>query len=812
MKDRLIIGGAMALGLVLLFVIIIGCSGSSGGPEVPTESSNETPSESTTGFVGLIECYNCHADDANPAGLANVVGDSSVSKAAGTGWLSGPHANNETIDAQHNHLDLSPDNVGFPDYGYGPGLGTSPVCTTECHDPRGDGTLLEDFYAKTGITAIGVVNRPVVGCESCHGPGGAHFGTGPLVYNSPGPDRCEQCHNSDFDHNKYHPEGDNIHEDYASSPHSHSINSHVYVRGTTDVRGYCAACHTDEGARGARGDLEDASNVQCRTCHDAHNPDELLVASSTNALNVTSSAEYNTCTTCHQVSDGMHGENNGHDWTGATPPSFTAGLGNFESSGIIYDTHFDNPDTPNIEGYVLDSTSERVCRDCHNVHSSDNEINEQWAKSAHGGYILEIKELAFANVSDPDPAVAIENVMAILNGTDLYGAVTEYGTPFNAPAWAHADFRTYARGHCVRCHTSTGYRNLADGTSVEFTVTGEQKEMLYCWACHSYAGPGELRDPGALADTAQYSTPAARIAAVPDTEGSNVCMACHSGRKSGEGIKGAALDVINSTAFSSYYPHYTSAGGTLFRTIGFEYGSPDYDDVNYFMHDDIGTSSVSGTGDNGPCVGCHMEGDAGHTFEPVTHDGAGLINGITAFDATCSVCHGSESGLVADISTTLKVGYANALDVLDAQLQAKGYHYNSARPYFYNSTYIDGYVESGDCTDNLPVLNWQSGGTTTYIWNSGDEDCDSDAVVLVDGDNATGWNNMGAAFNFYVLHYEPGAYAHNSNYTKRLIFDSIDWLDNESLGASIDLSASPEAAEWYQGDGITSNDNSVTRP
>ncbi len=48
---------------------------------------------------------------------------------------------------------------------------------------------------------------------------------------------------------------------------------------------------------------------------------------------------------------------------------------------------------------------------------------------------------------------------------------------------------------------------------------------------------------------------------------------------------------------------------------------------------------------------------------------------------------------------------------------------------------------------------------------------------------------MGAAFNFNLLEHDPGAYAHNRIYTKRLIYDSIDWVDdgimNYSVGATL---------------------------
>ncbi|MFN2369480.1 MAG: hypothetical protein ABR605_11200, partial [Desulfurivibrionaceae bacterium] len=40
--------------------------------------------------------------------------------------------------------------------------------------------------------------------------------------------------------------------------------------------------------------------------------------------------------------------------------------------------------------------SERVCRDCHDVHAADTTINNQWANSAHGGNIAEVKAAAVA--------------------------------------------------------------------------------------------------------------------------------------------------------------------------------------------------------------------------------------------------------------------------------------------------------------------------------------------------------------------------------------------------------------------------------
>ena len=75
--------------------------------------------------------------------------------------------------------------------------------------------------------------------------------------------------------------------------------------------------------------------------------------------------------------------------------------------------------------------------------------------------------------------------------------------------------------------------------------------------------------------------------------------------------------------------------------------------------------------------------------------------------------------------------------------------------------------------------------------------------------------DLGAAHNYNYLLHEPGAYAHNRLYAKRLIFDSIDWLDNASLDGTIDINADlqPEAAVWFGAPaGTTGNYQVTVRP
>jgi len=59
-------------------------------------------------------------------------------------------------------------------------------------------------------------------------------------------------------------------------------------------------------------------------------------------------------------------------------------------------------------------------------------------------------------------------------------------------------------------------------------------------------------------------------------------------------------------------------------------------------------------------------------------------------------------------------------------------------------------------------------------------------------------NAYGAFQNGKLNGDEPCGYVHNPTYTKRVIFDSIDWMDNGKLDGTItvDAVAFPKAAAW----------------
>lgn len=113
-------------------LLVSGCG--NGRKEAGAESSTITTQQAAT--VGINVCTNCHAGQTNQ-------------------WVGSVHAN----------MNNSPAYADF----------TDAICAT-CHDQLGDGQLLTFEVSTTGT-----LPRPVVGCESCHGGGGQHFGVGPIA-------------------------------------------------------------------------------------------------------------------------------------------------------------------------------------------------------------------------------------------------------------------------------------------------------------------------------------------------------------------------------------------------------------------------------------------------------------------------------------------------------------------------------------------------------------------------------------------------------------------------------------------------------
>jgi hypothetical protein len=312
---------------------------------------------------------------------------------------------------------------------------------------------------------------------------------------------------------------------------------------------------------------------------------------------------------------------------------------------------------------------------------------------------------------------------------------------------------------CVRCHVAKGFTQYVGSHFTNISPVGlstdKSSEPLTCNTCHntdSVTNPGfSIRASDPVVAYYNYSSQATRKLIVkfdkfygtaPYTGlpavngGSNLCISCHSGRESGATIKAAATAGLNFNNASFLNSHFMTAAGTLYQSTGYQY----FDDSRYqaplfFLHRLIGTATIP-IGLNGPCAGCHMQSADKHSFSPVTKDSNGIITDIVS--SACVNCHSYNAGTLQ----TEKDDFNATLDLLQYMLQSKkGIYYTGTDPVFTTA-----------------------GGAEFKSWGNA--------------------NTMGAAFNFNLLKREQGAYAHNSAYSKRLIWDSVDYLDDGVMNGS----------------------------
>jgi hypothetical protein len=733
MKRRIGIRGLTALAAAVLSA---GCWGTDLSQSVSLTDGGGVATTATP--VGINACVNCHATSAeNGVSIFET-------------WKGSRHsANAATYEA------FAADNT---------------CGGARCHDPQGDGLLLDRV-------AGGGTVRPVVGCEACHGGGSLHNGIGPMAYPVPGASNCGQCHNASSpsaaclaarpDPNALGGKGNRgIYESWSSAPHSRSLSAGIQdPADPARVKAVCGRCHADQGARryGAVDNLAaiaadparypalaDAGPVQCRTCHRAHGSGVSLLKGAT----ASASAGYNTCVTCHQEKASFH------------DPATDAVNGNLGYT--IADTHFDNGirklKSP-LQGYVMRKGERTGCTECHNPHNQGLEEAREWHASLHGD--------------------------------------------FAGLGWVYYDFKASNRAACQRCHTTTGFVNYTtnptgyDPAGNSFGMTDNQAEMLYCRGCH-------VIDP-ATGITVERRRPA--VALIPKGPGladnlavtgkgdSMLCLNCHSGQVAGSrlpaiiGNNGNPLDMDN-THFGSFNSHYLAAAMTLFQdntgtgTGGYQFAGRKYghDTAGYgsrgFLHDVVGTPSdpsagvVAGDNAHGPCAGCHMSSprvagdvDSGsHSFLPFRYDNRKektLVTAVTG--AKCAGCHnlagGIDTRLTPDRVNALRARHEARVAELKAAFVALGIHYDPlGYPYFFNNDNVAQHLLRDP---QAFYVRWQTAATGLGI----------PVADLV-----------GAAFNLNVVNREPGAWAHNGVYASRLLYDSLAVLGR-----------TPSAANWPAG-------------
>jgi hypothetical protein len=391
------------------------------------------------------------------------------------------------------------------------------------------------------------------------------------------------------------------------------------------------------------------------------------------------------------------------------------------------EAHFVGYTTNRAQAAYLNSTDTNKCRTCHNPHDMTSlmAVNKAWAASGHG----DTKSMAF--YEDP--------------------------------------WRSYSSGACARCHTTTGYvyyntNNLTAVPKATFGKYTTAHEVIGCGACHS-----DYSWARRTASFVTFSTPYRTTSGISrtfptiaaDIGDSKLCIPCHAARESGESVKLLASSSTPSTAdytnVSFKNPHYLAAAGVFYQKAGYHYlAASKYTNTasgsspQGWNHGNIGinnfvTSGGQATGSNGPCVTCHLRG--GHGFSAIA---TAQTTGTTG----CFGCHGSE-----DIPTLIeeeKALFDRGMDFFAYTLAQNNMFYTESYPYFMTAA-----------TAGTAIKNWTQSATLP--------------VGPAAGAMVSGSSNMGAAFNYKLLTAEKGAHVHNRAYARKLIQDSIAYLQNGNV-------------------------------
>ena len=468
--------------------------------------------------------------------------------------------------------------------------------------------------------------------------------------------------------------------------------------------------------------------------------------------------------------------------------------------------HFDATTTPSsIEGYVVkkDLSGNPNCLDCHKPDQSDVTIHRQWAESAHGGHILAV------------------GVVPKASPWAYYNWDNSTDSPRTSP--------DPDRKSCQQCHTATGNANFMKaqtaGTAYNpvnndfshlegWTATNKtsgQNELLYCWGCHSDVEAGTLHAPNTIGIKPGYNVNDAALQ-LPNLGSSNTCVGCHSGLGNIQSLMTSAptggidptvvltASTIPKSTANATSTHYKNAAATIFHTetkVGYEFPDLSYIDPNNYLH------KFSN------CIACHMSGEKSHSFSAADKDSVtGAITAINAQQA-CNGCHSSLIPMNAKKLEESREGYEESLHILENELALDGYVFVNTFPYFYVGTTsgIDLFYRSPSSVvpTVYSAIAFDRNGDNVIDgldWIDANVDNVIDAADLVK--QPVTWakqGDLGAGHNFNYLHHEPGAYAHNRFYAQRLIFDSIDWLDNAPMDGQITIGIDyPAARIWLNAD------------
>jgi predicted CxxxxCH...CXXCH cytochrome family protein len=396
-------------------------------------------------------------------------------------------------------------------------------------------------------------------------------------------------------------------------------------------------------------------------------------------------------------------------------------------------------------------TNQNVCADCHNAH---------------------------------DPSTGFSTVSGLYPSYADAGHANYKSGAWNHPSTVTASEITKGARNCGRCHNMNsflsyvqGFTDYSSGSSnpvvrAPYTwvhrtgSSASDQTILGCRGCHTDA-KGTVRSIGAV--TVYYNYTAAgnglngKVSAAdypslrhtyPDSGSSNLCIACHTGRQSGESIvawgeKFGGINTFNSTITTHDFPMGIDVYANLYNVT--PYVAP------LQAHESIGMANFANTGVAGPCATCHIFTGTDHSQAAVTLNADGTVAGIKK-PAVCANCH---LGLDLDKMNGAKSAYKNSLAVIAQLLLDKGL--------------------MGSVSGSYP--NQQFTAATTFTYGG---------TLNINKYRVTGWgggqlgtDNLGLAMNLdQMSNRDKAGYAHNPAYVRKMMADVIDLLDDGTMNGS----------------------------
>ncbi len=485
---------------------------------------------------------------------------------------------------------------------------------------------------------------------------------------------------------------------------------------------------------------EDAS-ATCIGCHNSNTAGAAIVNGWKASTHNSGAHSNNGCEGCHIGSDNqmpgnpIDSANYSDVCNTCHTPGSPYGIYNVDLTGKA--PHFQTG-IADLNGYFPTASyitaGGATCADC---HYHNNTINAEWAEGGHGDITaIPWKSDASHNWNN--------------QGTD---GVNYMVSP--------------QKTNCIRCHSSRGFAQFWDSgfsnigkvyLDPDAKTLDKASAPLTCDGCHT-GSTGTVRPmPAGFTKVKSfygYSTPTIAPAKMvtslefTNNKNSNICLPCHSQRAAGAGIKA----LFAQGAFKQYsvgtamYPHEAQPAAIVDGKGGYEFASAQgyQDRMRHIRIGNYGTGTgYNNTGiTSGNCSGCHMTSAKSHSLESVTADAiTGQINGIAT--TLCANCH--------PVAFTYQ------------DIQAKKNEFNAAVMVLGKLL-----VQKGFTQDGINVIAERK----AFDMSRGSKD------------NTIAEKNIGAWFNWYLFKTaDKAAYVHNPAYSRRLINDSIDWLDDNDINDS----------------------------